>query len=301
MATRRPRIADPAPAIALTLLLLQSCALGGVGLRATEAMLGEEDPELVAEALPAYLKAAEILAATWPDDEGYALAAAGMELLYASSFLAPASRRLPDSSWEERKRLVDRAGRLYARGSSRAWTVLERRAPDLRKRLAADDGTALAKFKARDLPALYYAAAGSLGAFSLDPFDPERAALLGPALSLLERALALDPAWDGGALQSLLVQIAPSLPEELGGGYARAEEAYRLALEYSRGLKADVHVAWARSVCVPRGDLEGFEAACRAALAVDPDALPNARLSNILARREAESLLADVADIFLMF
>jgi len=283
------------------MVAFQSCAIGRIGLRATEAMLGEEDPELVAEALPAYLKAAEILAATWPEDEGFALAAAGMELLYASAFLAPASRSLPDSSWEERAELVGRAGRLYGRGATRAWAVLERRVPDLRKRLAADSRTALAKFKARDVPALYYAAAGSLGAFSLDPFDPERAALLGPALALLERALELDPAWDRGALQSLLVQIAPSLPEELGGGYARAEEAYRLALGYSEGMKADLHVAWARSVCVPRGDLEGFEAACRAALAVDPDGLPESRLSNILARREAESLLAAVADIFLIF
>lgn len=283
------------------LLAFQSCALSRVGLRATEAMLGEEDPELVAEALPAYLKAAEILAATWPDDEGYALAAAGLELLYASSFLAPASKRLPDARWEERAGLVERAGRLYGRGSSRAWAVLERRVPELRKRLADGDGSALPKFKARDVPALYYAAAGSLGAFSLDPFDPERAALLGPALALLERALVLDPAWDRGALQSLLVQISPSLPVDSGGGYARAEEAYRLALDYSDGLRADIYVAWARSVCVPRGDLAGFEAACRAALAVDPDALPEARLSNVLARREAESLLAAVADIFLVF
>ncbi|MBN1242268.1 MAG: hypothetical protein JXA15_06110 [Spirochaetales bacterium] len=301
MPTRRPRNVVFTLLLALVLLSLPSCAIGRIGLRATEAMLGEEDPELVAEALPAYLKAAEILAATWPDDEGYALAAAGMELLYASSFLAPESRSVPDSRWEERKRLVDRAGRLYARGASRAWAVLERRVPELRKRLASGDGSRLPRFRIKDVPALYYAAAGSLGAFSLDPFDPERAALLGPALALLERALELDPAWDRGALQSLLIQIAPSLPDELGGGYARAEAAYALAREYSRGLKADIHVAWARSVCVPRGDYDGFEAACLSALAVDPDALPEARLSNILSRREAEALLAAAEDIFLIF
>jgi predicted anti-sigma-YlaC factor YlaD len=117
----------------------------------------------------------------------------------------------------------------------------------------------------------------------------------------IERALELNPAWDSGALQILLVQVAPSLPAESGGGFERAEVAWKAALEAAGGRRAGHYVAWAKSVCVPRGDVDGFRAACEAALAVDPDADPNARLSNALARAEASALLASIDDFFLIF
>jgi predicted anti-sigma-YlaC factor YlaD len=58
-------------------------------------------------------------------------------------------------------------------------------------------------------------------------------------------------------------------------------------------------VALAEAVCVQKQDLQGFEALLARALAVDPDADPDARLVNLVMQRRARWLLSLRSDLFL--
>ena len=58
-------------------------------------------------------------------------------------------------------------------------------------------------------------------------------------------------------------------------------------------------MALAESVSVGEQDRAEFERLLRAALAVDPDAAPSARVANSIAQRRARYLLDQVDDLFL--
>jgi len=288
------------PAIALAAALLSSCSITSLGTRATDAFLSEEDPELVGESLPILLKASEILADSKPKDPNRAVTASSLAVMYAMGFVSADAAGIPSEEVDARTEANLRAKRLLMRAFRRASDAMDHREKGIMAALASGDKSFLKKLKAKDVPLLYWTSASALGAFSLDPFDPAASRHLASALALLERALELDPDWNYGALQELLVSLAPSLPRELGGGEERAETAYRRALEASRGLRASPHVSYASSVCVGRQDYAGFKKALEAALAVDADADPSGRLANIIAQRSARRLLSQAPDLFLV-
>lgn len=288
------------PAIALAAIFLSSCSIATLGTRATDSFLSEEDPELVGQSLPLLLKASEILADSKPKDVDRAVTASSLAVMYAMGFVSADAAGIPSEEVDARMEANLRAKRLLQRAFRRSSAALEHRRKGSLAALAAGDTTPLEKLKAKDVPLLYWTSASALGAFSLDPFDPSASKHLAAAVALLERALELDPDWNYGALQELVISLAPSLPRELGGGVERAEAAYRRALEASGGLRASPYVSYASSVCVGRQDYKAFKQALEAALAVDVDADPTGRLANIIAQKNAKRLLAQAPDIFLI-
>ncbi len=277
--------------------LVSSCAAFRLGDNTAASILGDDDPELVESALPTLIKTAEVLSDTWPADPGYAGAAASLELLYASSFIADRAVALPDEAFEEREALTARAKAMYRRAFERASGPLERRTPGFFDGVARGDVKALETTGKRDLDLLYYSGAAILGAFSVDPFDAGTSKLLGAALACLERVRAVEPGWNLGAAEELLMSAALALPD--AGREAKATALRDAALAASDGSRASVHVAWAIGYCVPNGDPAGYKAALALALAVDPNARPDQRLLNVLARRRAERLLRDIDRYFL--
>ncbi len=288
-----------AAAISLA-LLASSCSLNSLGTRATESFMTEEDPALVEESLPLLIKAGEILADSKPRDSGLAVTAASLAAMYAAGFVSADAAGIPTEDVDARMEANLRAKRLFLRAFRRCSDALDRREKGVMAALSAGDATPLERFKAKDVPLLYWASASALGAFSLDPFDPAASRNLATAVALLERALELDPDWNYGALQELLVSLAPSLPAALGGGQDRAEEAYARSLKASKGLRASPYVSYASSLCVPRQDYKAFRKALEAALAVDIDADPSGRLANIIAQRNARRLLESAPELFLV-
>ena len=288
------------PAILLAAVFLSSCSIATLGTRATDSFLSEEDPELVDQSLPLLLKASEILADSKPKDVDRAVTASSLAVMYAIGFVSADASGIPSEEVDARMEANLRAKRLLQRAFRRSSAALEYRRAGTLAALARGDPSPLQTLKAKDVPLLYWTSASALGAFSLDPFDPSVSKHLATAVALLERALELDPDWNYGALQELVISLAPSLPRDLGGGEDRAEAAYRRALDASRGLRASPYVSYASSVCVARQDYRAFKEALETALAVDVDADPAGRLANIIAQRNAKRLLAQAPEIFLV-
>jgi predicted anti-sigma-YlaC factor YlaD len=261
----------------------------------------DDDLELVGAALPFGLKLAESLLAQSPNHPGLLLTACRGFTLYSYAYVAYQAELAAVEDLDRAREIRARARRLYRRGFTYCVRAVERSYPGFEAKLLENPKAATALFtgttKGRDLPLLYWTAA-SLGlAVSVSRDDAAMLARLPDVQALLDRALALDEAWDEGALHEFQIVLAGAAigPPDV----AAIRRHYDRALELSRGASAGVHIAYAEAVSVPTQNGQEFRALVDKALAVDPDAVPNNRLVNQLAHRRARWLAAHAGDLIL--
>jgi predicted anti-sigma-YlaC factor YlaD len=200
----------------------------------------------------------------------------------------------------ERQLARERAKKLYLRGLDLLYRGLELGYPGFDG--AFQKGTLpeiLDKMKKDDVASLYWSAAAGLSAFSINPMDLDLGLRLPEFLALINRACVLDPGFNSGALDDILMLFYASVPESMGGDKSRAETHYRQSLEKSQGLLAGPYVSYAQAVAIPAQNYETFKTCLEAALAVDPDADPSNRLVNIIAQKKARYLLNSAALYFI--
>jgi predicted anti-sigma-YlaC factor YlaD len=257
----------------------------------------DDDPAVVGAALPFALKTYESLLAEVPDKPNLLVATCRGYVSYATGWVEAEAERLEASDFERARRERQRALKLNLRARDYCLRALDLRWPGIREKLARDPAAALRTAKRRDVELLYWTGAAWGAAIGLGLDRPELVADLPAVRALFERALALQPDFDRGALHEAMIPVE-SVSELLGGSPARAREHFERAVELSGGLRVSPYVAWARGVPVARQDRAEFRRALEAALAVDPEASPADRLANHLARERAERLLARADDLF---
>jgi predicted anti-sigma-YlaC factor YlaD len=261
----------------------------------------DDDLELVGAALPFGLKLTESLLVQSPNHPGLLLTACRGFTLYSYAYVAYQAELAADEDIDRAQAIRVRARRLFMRGFGYCSRSIERSYPGFGAKLLADSKAATALFTAktkdRDLPLLYWTAA-SLGlAISVSKDDAAMLARLPDVQRLLDRALALDEAWDEGALHEFQIVLAGATVGQLDA--ALIKRHYDRAVELSRGASAGVHLAYAEAVSVPTQNGKEFRALIAQALAVDPDAVPSNRLVNQLAHRRARWLAARAGDLIL--
>jgi predicted anti-sigma-YlaC factor YlaD len=297
-------------AVALAALAAGGCSIERFAIRKAAGMLtgpsgtdvfsSDNDPELVGDALPFALKFYESLLAAVPDHEGLRLRTGSLYIMYAGAFLQTRADLLPRDRIEEKETLRARAKNLYLRGRDMIIVSLERKNPVLqrqwRERLYAE---AVAPFAPKDVPLLYWAAAGWVAAYAIDPMDMELAVSLPRAEALMNRVLELDPGYSGGAVHTFFILYYGSLPDYMGGDTEKAREHFRLAEAASGGRDVSAFLALASTVSVKEQNVGEFRSLLEKVLSVDPDADPGSRLSTVLSQRKARRLLEHIDDYFL--
>jgi predicted anti-sigma-YlaC factor YlaD len=274
-----------------------SDALTGEG--SSTVFTGDNDPELVGDALPFAIKMYETLLSQEPDHQGLILTTGSLFVMYANAFVQGPAEMLPAGRYQERILALERAKKLYLRGADILYSGLDKKYPGFSGAWAA--GTMedyLKKTKKADVPYLYWTTAALLSAYSLDIFDFELGAKIPELTALIGRAYELDPDFNNGALDEFYLLFYASLPESLGGDKALAETHFARALEKSGGLSAGLYVSYAQAVCVPAQDHDTFRIYLEKALAQDEGGDPSNRLVNTLARRKAVYLLDSMASLF---
>jgi predicted anti-sigma-YlaC factor YlaD len=295
----------------LALLVLSGCSLNKLAVNTVAKTLssagggtvftGEEDPELVAEALPFAMKLYESLLAEVPDNTELLLSTGSVFAMYANAFVQGPAGMLPDAEFERKAEMLARAKRLYLRGRDYCLRALELRHPGFRRLLERNEaGPMLEAMSVKDVPYLYWASASWMGAFSTTPFDMELLLTLTRPLALMDRAYRLEEGFNHGAIHEFYISVYGSLPASLGGSPDKARYHFQKTLEYTRGQKAGPYVALATSVSVPAQNAAEFKELLQKALAVDANASPENRLENLLAQRRARWLLEHIGDFFLM-
>ncbi len=117
--------------------------------------------------------------------------------------------------------------------------------------------------------------------------------------ALMDRALALDEAYDHGAIHTYLITYEMSRPGGTGDPAARSRQHFERALALSKGLQAGPMVSYAEAVCVQKQDLKQFETLLQQALTLNPDVKPEWRLANLVMQRRAKWLLSRTDQLFL--
>jgi predicted anti-sigma-YlaC factor YlaD len=286
-------------ASAAAIALFGSCAVLGAASKVQTVLTSEEDPEIAAAALPTFIMATEALLEADPKNQDKAVTTASLYVMYANAFVQGPAAALPDERFEEKQAANDRAGALYRRAFRILAAALDRRSPGLVEAAVAGKAD-LSRMRKAEVPLLYWSAVSVLAGFGLNPLDFKSAHYLGTAPLFLARAAELDPGWNGGAIYGIYLSYYAGMPSYLGGDPAKAEDAYKKALGYSKGGTASLFVSYASSICVPREDYAGFKAALEKALAIDPNAAPESRLETVIAQKNARRLLANAANYFMI-
>jgi hypothetical protein len=247
------------------------------------AILNQDDPELVESGVPAYLLLVDGLIAESPDSAPLLSAGAQLFALYGSRF-APPERAVALTA--KARRYGERAICL-AHEPACHWRGLDydRLVTELQ---AVDD---------RDIGPLYSYAVSWLSHLDATSEDWTAVGELPWVQAVLERALVLDESYENGALHGYLGILNSLRPPALGGKPDVARAHFERAIELSGGRDLSIKVEYARRYARLVFDQELHDR-----LLVDvvsaPAETPLFTLFNVLAKQEAEELLATSKEYF---
>ncbi len=287
------------PACSIKKLAMNQVANALTAGASSTVFTGDNDPELVGDALPFAIKMYESLMNANPHHQGLRLQTGSLYIMYANAFLQTPATMLPEAEYKKQEFTYRRAKNLYLRGRDIILACLEDKYPGFRDALQKRNyAQALECTTRKDAPLLYWAGAGWLGGFAIDPFDMDLGITLPAAAALMDRVYRLDPDYAAGAIHEFYILYYGSLPEYMGGDLKKARDHYEQALAISRGKSATPYLSLATSVTVKEQNLGEFKKLLRLALAIDPEAVPENRLVNILNQRKAQWLLEHADDYF---
>jgi predicted anti-sigma-YlaC factor YlaD len=258
----------------------------------------DEDPDLVREAVPFGLKTMESLLAIVPNNQNLLLAACRGFTQYAYAFVQADADEIEATDYARATELRDRARRLFVRARDYGLRGLELQYKGVARQLSLDPATAVKRFRVKDVASLYWTAAAWGSAISLGKDHPELVADLPAVRAMMERALALDEGFEGGAVHEALI-LLDALPKAMGGSPESARRHFERAIALSEGTHASPYLTYAQSISVMTQNRSEFHELLERALAVDPDRDSTQRLATIVTQRRARRLLARVDELFL--
>lgn len=259
----------------------------------------DDDPELVRAAVPFGLKSMEALLDEHPTHEGLltSLSSGFTQYGYAFAYADAEEAELSGKTAQARA-LRERGKKLFLRARDYGLRGLDVRYPGLAEKLrrARDLEPALAPLKKEDVPLVYWTAASWALAISSAKEDMALVAELPVPGALMKRALALDEAFDDGAIHEFFI----TWDAVQGGpdGLARAKQHFDRAVALSGGKKLGPLVTYAEVVAVARQDRAEFTRLLLQVSQADVEAYKPYRLVNVLAQRRARLLLAHADDLF---
>jgi predicted anti-sigma-YlaC factor YlaD len=160
----------------------------------------------------------------------------------------------------------------------------------------------LASITSEDVPLIYWLVAGTLAAYSLDPFDLDLGFKIPELSGLIKRAYEFDPDFNNGALDEFFILFYGALPSTLGGDIELAKKHYAIAIKKTGGNSAGPYVSYAESIAMSAQDYESFKRNLEAAIAVDMSKVKGDtnKLAQKISKRRARYLLKNAGAYFLV-
>lgn len=274
--------------------LLAGCSVPTAALRTTAGLIDqgrpavrrESDPEIARVALPAQLKMIESLLESDPGNPHLLASLAEGWAGYTYLFLEDTE---PVRAAALYRRAAGYGLRLLAR--KKAFKDLERMSPE-----AFD--AALAAAGKDDVRGLYWTATSWAGWANSAKSDPAALAVVPKAVHMMERVLALDPAFEHGGPDLFFGVYYAARPRLAGGDPTRALQHFEAALAREGRRYLHAQYLMMRYYAVGSLDEDLFRSLGSELAAADPAALPDGRLANEVARRKAAALLEKTDDLF---
>jgi predicted anti-sigma-YlaC factor YlaD len=250
----------------------------------------DDDPELVRAAIPFGLKTMESLLQSVPRHRGLLLSLCRGFTQYGAGFIQFDADEIAAVDYAKATETRERALKMFLRARNYGLRGLELDHRGITQRLKLMPDSAAREIKMKDLPMLYWTAAAWGSAINLGKDRADLLADLGAVRALMERGLALNESYDGGAFHEALI-ILESLPEAMGGSPKRARAHFERAVALSKGERASPYVTLAQTVSIQTQNRTEFRELLDKALAVDPDRNPNQRLATLILQQRARQLL----------
>ncbi|MGB5345198.1 MAG: TRAP transporter TatT component family protein [Woeseia sp.] len=277
------------------LLLVALCALSGCASLVSNAasgfadnlgaaVLNQDDPATVRDGAPAYLLLLDSLLEGNPDDPDILAAAAQLYASYGAIFADDAGRA---------GRLTDRARNYAGRGLCISFAP----SCDWDKQDFAAYEASLTRLKPKHADYVLAYGVASLAWIRAHSADWNALAELPHMEALLKRYLDIGERSDAGAVYTYLGILATLRPPALGGQPEQGRAYFEQAVALSEGRDLSVKVEFARGYARLLYDRELHDALLTEVLAADPH-VAGYTLTNVLAQRDAEALIASADDYF---
>ena len=248
------------------------------------AILNQDDPAIVSAGLPAYLLIVDGLIIDRPDNADLLAAGAELFALYGSRFAIDeahgASLTAKARRYGERAICLDYPPSCYWSSLGYDLFVAE---------LDGIDEPHVAFFYIYAVSWLSHLDATSSGWRAVAELPWVHAAM--------ERLLELDETYDEGGVHVYLGILNALRPPALGGQPEVAKAHFERAIELSNGMDLSAKVEYARRYCRMMFDQELHDRLLKEVIAAPAEA-PGRTLLNVLAKRDAEELLASSVDYF---
>lgn len=273
-------------------------ALSGEG--SSDVFTGDNDPQLVGDAIPFAIKLYETLLDANPDHQGLMITTGSLFVMYANAFVQGPAEMLPTSEWKAREEGMMRAKRLYLRGMNILYNALESKYKGFKEAASNQDTLQvyLNKFKKEDVGTLYWTVAGGLAAYSIDILDFNLSSKIPEWNAMIHKAYELDPDYNNATLDEFFIIYYASLPEMLGGDKEKAKFHFRRAQEKTGGKSVSAYISYAQSISVPAQDYDSFKDCLDKAQAINPDDDVSTRLVTIIMQQRAVWLLENAWTFF---
>ncbi len=274
--------------LAALLTMLPGCAsmLGqGLAGNLSQAIVNQSDPEIVRTGAPAYLLLIDGMIEGNPEDEELLLAGARLNVAYAAVFIED----------EERARHMGEKARNYA---NRALCQAEEETCGMAQRPYEAFAQTLRELDEDELDYLYTTAMAWALWIQQRSGDWGAVAELPKVEAMLERVVAIDEAYQAGQPHLYLGILRSLLPPAMGGKPERGRYHFERAIALSQGRNLMAKVEYARRYARLMFDRELHDRLCREVIKADP-VVPGLTLSNVLAQKEAQTLLTGSAEYFM--
>lgn len=292
--------------LSLTILFQFGCSLNSLvmsGLanslsHGTSTFATDNDPRLIAKALPFSLKLMESVLQSVPKNRGLLTTLCKAFTEYAYGFVEQKSDFLMNRNYHKSLALRHEAKNLYLRARNYGFRGLNVSHPSFIKEFKKNPLKALKAMRPHDVALLYWTGVAWMGAISLGQNDPRLLADIPLAKMLVQRAFTLNPNFDDGTIQSFLITEVGSLPQALGGSPQKARKYLKEAIKLTHGLSASPYVNFAESVDVQEQNLKEFKSMLKHALQINVNKKPKWRLMNLIMQKRARWLLRQQTNLF---
>lgn len=304
-----------APLSLLTLFLLLSITTGCsvnkwamnkviTGLSASgssTAFTGDDDPELVGDALPFIIKTHELLLEKEPDNPQLLLATGSMICMYAYAFIQMPAEELPETELLEQERRMHRAKKLFVRSRNYLLHALEIIHPGFNEAIRQNTSTAaLAMTTIADTSLLYWTGAAWMSAISANKSDMSLIIDIPRAAALVSRVQELSDTYDNGSAHEFLCSYYGSLSAAMGGSSDKARHHFTRACALNDTSRVGPFISLASSVCVNEQLVDEYRTLLAQACSLDLNKAPSQRLTNTIYQRRARWMQHHIGDFFLL-
>jgi hypothetical protein len=261
-------------------------SLGGIMDNGFEVLNEEQDLGIAEISIASNLKLLESILKSDPENKHYLLLATLGYSSYALGFVEDDS--------------TQRANFFYLRARDYGMKILSfnKNFSNSRMKTVGEFSDALNSFSKEDVPAVFWTATAWGSYISLNLTDPSAIADLPKVEAMMKWILRTDSSYFYGGAYFFLGTLYGSRPQMLGGNPDSSKKYFETCLNINSNKFLLTYVYYARSYAVQTQNRELFEECLNKVDSTSINVLPEARLSNAIAKKKAKLLRDKIDQLF---